>query len=150
MAGALLRARGSAKVALSNRTLSAVDIELGVSASANATFQLNNDGTAAAVITGNSSTPAAGTTAYTGEWLRSGVASDYEAVVAVTAGALNSGAAGTFSLATSRSFGVNTSRSTLGTNTVTATITIQIRKTGTTDVLASATISLSAQAQFDN
>jgi len=82
---------------------------------------------------------------YTDEWLTGVVTSAeaalYEVVVAVTAGSLDYGTAGTFNLGSARQFGCQ-----VPTNggQSSATITAQIRRVSDSLVMASATIDFSA------
>jgi len=68
---------------------------------------------------------------------------NYDVLVTVTAGTLSSGTSGTWvSLSTTQTW---TRTATIGTNSL-CTFTVEIRRTGTTTVLDSATISLEADA----
>lgn len=82
-----------------------------------------------------------------GQWLSGQVdpsqAAEYELVVAITSGSFSAGSAGTYSLGTSRFFAV-----TIGANagTKTCVFTAQIRRIADSLVMASASITLTAQS----
>lgn len=123
----------SETVALTDHSVSAVT----TTGAPGAYFSLNSDGTASWQRTTTSTT--SGT--YTGEWLTGGTPSDYECYATVTSGGVTSGTTGAWlNLGTTRSWACT--RSTDGTTS--ATLTVQIRKSGTTTTLASATITLVA------
>jgi len=106
---------GSARVALTNRTVSAV----GVDNPQTASFQLNNNGT---------TTPSA-----TGQWMLTGSASDYQCQATLASGTLSSGTVGSWlGLGTTRTWTRQSSGS-----LQTATITLDIRDAITSEVLVS-------------
>lgn len=82
-----------------------------------------------------------------GQWLSgivgSSQAGEYELIVSVSSGSFSSGSAGTYNLGTSRFFAV-----TIGTNagTKTCVFSAQIRRIADSLVMASATITLTAQS----
>jgi hypothetical protein len=134
---AMLMLAGGGGVSLSNHTL-------------NATFQLASDGTANAVMTGNSSSPPNGTTPYVNEWLRGGLSSGYEARATLNSGTLSSGTTGAWLvLSTTRSWSCAATRGSTGSSSQTANLTIEIRSVATGLVLDSATITLTATAEFE-
>lgn len=125
----------SVQIALTNHNIS--DVSAGGSVSAQ--LLLNNDGTADFQRT----VGADGT--YAGEWvvgapISSAVAALYEVVVTLTSGTFSVGAAGTFNLGTSRLWSVSAGS---GANK-TATATFSIRRVADAAVMATATITLTA------
>lgn len=83
---------------------------------------------------------------YIEDWVTpNGAAASYECYVTVTSGTLSSGTSGSWlSLGTTRDWTV--AQSSIGTKT--CTFTVDIRKIGTTTVLDSATITLTAEVQI--
>lgn len=138
-------------VYLSNHTLNAVDHEFGSpTAAASARFELNTDGKAYAVMTGNLSSPTEGTTAYANEWFPGGLAASYDCFATLNSGTLSGGTTGSWlNLGTTRSWTCSATKGTTGTSTQSANLTVQIRDATSLTVLASATISLYAEANFD-
>ena len=138
MSGIMMAAAASVRqtqIALTNHTVS----DLSAGGAAGAQFLLNNDGTADFQRTVGSD----GT--YSGEWIvgapvSSAIAGLYEVVVTLTSGTFSTGAAGTFNLGTSRLWGVSVGA---GANK-TATATFSIRRVADAAVMATATITLTA------
>jgi hypothetical protein len=129
--GMMLLSGGGDRVKISNATITD-----SLSSTASSTYQL----TSAGVI--NSITNSSGT-ASLGNWVVPGTsASNYEALVTVTSGTLTTGTAGTWqALSTTRSW----SRNRTTTGITIAVITVDIRLVGTTTVLTTASITLSAE-----
>jgi len=130
--GMMLLAGGGDIVKISNVNI--YDTTTGGTASA--TYQL----TSAGVI--NSIKNTGGTTSL-GNWVVPGTsASNYEALVTVTSGTLTSGTSGVWqALSVTRSW----SRNRTSTGITTAGITVDIRLIGTTTVLTTASINLTAE-----
>jgi len=124
----------SGTVALSNRNVSDYVLDGGASAAIN----FMSDGTLIWTTNGNGSGNVAN------EWMRNGTASNYELLVTTTGGTVGTGTVGTWlNLGTTRTYSRN--RAVAGQTWW--TFTAQIRAVGTTTVLATATISLSAERQ---
>jgi hypothetical protein len=138
MSGIMMAAAASVRqtqIALTNHTVS----DLSAGGSAGAQLLLNNDGTADFQRTVGSD----GT--YSGEWIvgapvSSAIAGLYEVVVTLTSGTFSTGAAGTFNLGTSRLWAVSAGA---GANK-TATATFSIRRVADAAVMATATVTLTA------
>lgn len=114
--------------------------------SRNVTDETYNAQSFAAVTLGNNgvfswNTASYGSGVYSGQWLSGGSAADFEALITTTGGTAGTGTTGSWvNLGTSQTYTRN--RGIAG--TINWTFTIQIRRVGTTTVLGSATISLSA------
>lgn len=99
-------------------------------------YQLSNNGKVYTQSPG-------GTYNYIEDWVTpNSLASSYEALVTVTSGTLSSGTSGSW-VALSSTQNWTVTRSTIGTKT--CTFTVEIRKVGTTTVLDSATIDITAE-----
>lgn len=153
MSGILTLAAGAvSRVVIVNHTLTGEDSEITTpAASAAAQYRINADGTAESLMTGNGCTPAAPGGLYMGEWLvGGGNPNDFEVRATLNSGTLTSGTTGTWlAPSTSPSWRVAATRGTVGSSAQSANLTIEIRRATTLVVVASATIVLSATANFD-
>lgn len=129
-------------------TIAGMDFQAVNPSSATATFRLNSSGVAQAITSGNTSSPPAGTTNYSDEWLRFGSASDYEARATLQSGTLSSGTVGTYeNLGTTRSYTVTCSvGGGGGAVSKDCSFLIEIRDTSTLVVLAADSITLQSSA----
>jgi len=148
MLQALMGASTGSPVFVSNQTVSSFDLALDpADASASSTYLLQSSGVARkesfafGTITG---------TDITGEWLVSGVAGDFEARFTVQSGSFNVGSFGVWlALSTTRTIGNGATQTTVGTATNTGSALVEIRRIGSTDILASATITCEATATVE-
>lgn len=145
MLQALMGASTGSPVFVSNQTLTANDsVVLPGTATASATYLLQSTGVARRELFEFGTLVG---TDISGEWLVSGVASDFEARFTVQSGSFNTGVFGSWlALSTTRTIGNTSSRDTSGTTTNTGSALVEIRRIGFTDVLASATITCEAVA----
>lgn len=137
------------RVKLNPHTIDARDLEgPGSGSTATATFTLNSSGVAQATTVGNASTPPAGTTNYTGEWMITPPNSAYEARATLVSGTLSSGTTGSWlALSTSRAWSVTISVAAGGGSaTKDCTILVEIRDASTLAVLDSDQIALQSEA----
>lgn len=133
--GTLRKIWPPAVVSLSNRTIDAV---VGSPGTATAQYQLLSTGEAI----GSVSPSGSGAGSYLPEWGQGLAGAGYDARFTITSGTLSTGTAGTWlNLGTTRSW--TRSRSALGISAVTGTM--EIRDAGTLVVLATATITLTAE-----
>lgn len=111
---------------------------LGSSVTATASFALNNNGTRSQTVNT--------TTTTIGDWVTpTNQAANYEVFATLSSGALTSGTTGSWlALTSTRSWTV--SRSPAGISE--AVVVLQVRKIGTTTVLASGTITLTAEREL--
>jgi hypothetical protein len=132
--GAFAGSSGSAAAALSTRTV----YDSAEAATATAKYKLDNDGIA---YTMRDVLDASTYQAISGEWLLSGAAGSYECRATVVSGTPTSGTTGSWlNLGTDREW--TQARATNGTSTT--VLTVEVRPTGGTTTLASATITLKA------
>lgn len=113
-------------------------------ANASAQFNLALDGTANYDrLSGSDGT-------YDGEWLRYGNPADFEVRFTVVSGSFSSGTFGSWlNLGTTRLIAVTASRSTIGTTLNNGSATVEIRDASSGNILATATVTLTAIAEFD-
>lgn len=135
----LVKQQGSL-VQLTSRTVFAANIGATGPLSATATFSLNSSG---ALVLSPGGT-------ISGEWLLFGSASDYEARATMASGTNWAGAALStwLDLATTRSWSLTATRSTVGSTSVTGTATVEIRRKSDNGVVATATVTLTAEAEI--
>jgi len=121
-------------LSLSNQTITSV---VASPATASTVYYLNNDGTIQREING--------VVTGLGDWLVPGVnASNYEVFATLDSGSLTTGTTGSWlNLGTSRVWSLT--NSSFGPQTT--QITVQIRRTGTATILASATITFNAEVE---
>ena len=135
-------------IVLTNRTVYAWDNELS-SPTASAIAGITVASSGALTITLRGSETGDSDTDLTTEWLTGGTASDYECRFSPSSGSLSNGPAGWNSCSTSRTFDVRRTRTFSGSSTKTCTGTLEIRRAADAVVLATATITLIARADFE-
>jgi hypothetical protein len=129
-----LVAGGGPRIALSSTNVDATAID---PSDATAAYTLENDGDILSTVNG--------VVTDLGDWMSPKIASlaaNYEVMATVTGGSVSGGTTGSWlNLGSNRSW----TRAQTSAGSSFATLTVQIRRTGTATVLASATIDLSAQ-----
>lgn len=125
---ALLAAGGGAGVSLTNKTITGLDARASGTSTGTGTFTMKATGEALAVTVGNASSPPAGTTDYSPQWMLNGPSSLYEVKATLQAGNLSSGTTGSWlALSTDRSWSCTASSNLQGQVVVTATLLVEIR-----------------------
>lgn len=93
---------------------------------------------------------AGGNGTYDGEWLRYGSSADFEVRFTVVSGSFSSGTFGSWiNLSTSPYIGRTATRATIGITELTGVATVEIRDAGSGNILATATVTLTATAELD-